>query len=1242
MIKKRFIAKGCFYASIAIATGIPFASCNSAFNTDVPPPPAENAQPVIQPLRLSKPKKLAWADVKAEPARPIVTTLNWNKLPEQAEDTTGFRPFKYPVQETKFDYSSLPAKDLDIDKLPSRPLKFKTYMLPPPKLIKGTKLQLKNGNLYLLPVGDDQATPGAAVTRLLYDRQGFLWIACSVGIYRFDGENLLLFLPFAEEQEDYGMVQDSLGNIWLPNPAGPLMILDPKAGILKKATPNQGLNDLQHLMPDPQQRIWATCQSGDVKIIDTKTQTIKILNNKNGLFTTNRTAGITEDKSGKIWVSTGGGGINIFDLKNKVIKHLDQAHGLSSDRVNNILFDREGRIWAGMYGGLVHVIDPQKNSIQTISEIRSAAEGVMVACLSEDNQGRVWIGTTLSGATVIDLEKRMVMHLTKNNGLAADRVFDINQDDEGQIWIGTSSGLNMAGNKKAVAHAGNDYVNNLMEDGHGLIWQATYHGVSILDRKKKTSRRLGIKQGLANDTVNFIEETSQGIFMSTESSLEILDTAKKTITHLKSRYSNILFDKTGRVWFVDETETGVNLYDPKSRTIKHFGKETLGLNDYIYFMCLDARGRIWLSNSYGQVGLIDPDAGTFQFLTNIQRDKRYSSVHFLPDDKGNIWIGTDKGIYIADLKNQTVIYFSAAQGLIGNKVLSMVQHRGSVYAGTNQGITVITPPVAGVSGRKSWRAVSYAINKQNTNSYNADMVTRDGVYWSADVGATAFDLAKMNSSKSVPYIKGLSVYDHPVYFFDKARFNRSATDTLWRQNGENWFLKDETPVNTSFAFKIGLKWDNVAGPNNTPVNLHMPYDQNFIHFHYGNLNLIPHDTTRYRYILNGVDKNWSDITTDTTTVNYMNLQPGNYTFAVISKSPDNVWSRPSAFNFTINPPWWQTWWAYVIYVFAFAGAIWGFVHYRSLQLVKEKSILEDKVRLATEEIVQQKEEIAAQRDSLESQRDDLEKTLVELKATQTQLVQSEKMASLGELTAGIAHEIQNPLNFVNNFSEVSAELIDELGEELDKGDIDEAKAIAADVKQNLEKIRHHGKRADNIVKGMLEHSRSHSGQKELVDLNMLADEYMRLSYHGLRAKDKSFNAELITSFDPDLPKINIIPQDIGRVILNLFNNAFYAVNQKKKTAGEHYKPTVEVETFFLPLQGVGGLKVKDNGVGIPDAIKEKIMQPFFTTKPTGEGTGLGLSLTYDMVVKGHGGSIRVDSIEGEGSEFIIQLPLASS
>ncbi len=265
----------------------------------------------------------------------------------------------------------------------------------------------------------------------------------------------------------------------------------------------------------------------------------------------------------------------------------------------------------------------------------------------------------------------------------------------------------------------------------------------------------------------------------------------------------------------------------------------------------------------------------------------------------------------------------------------------------------------------------------------------------------------------------------------------------------------------------------------------------------------------------------------------------------------------------------------------------------------------------------------------------LESTLNNLKSTQAQLIQSEKMASLGELTAGIAHEIQNPLNFVNNFSEVNKELLIEMNEEINKGNLEEVKVIANNITENENKINHHGKRADAIVKGMLQHSQSSSGVKESVDINALSDEYLRLAYHGLRAKDNSFNATMKTDFDDSIGSIKIIPQDIGRVILNLITNAFYVVNEKSKQGIASYEPAVSISTKKEGNKIL--ISVKDNGNGIPDSIKDKIFQPFFTTKPTGQGTGLGLSLSYD-IVQAHGGEIKVSTKENEGTEFTIQLP----
>lgn len=292
---------------------------------------------------------------------------------------------------------------------------------------------------------------------------------------------------------------------------------------------------------------------------------------------------------------------------------------------------------------------------------------------------------------------------------------------------------------------------------------------------------------------------------------------------------------------------------------------------------------------------------------------------------------------------------------------------------------------------------------------------------------------------------------------------------------------------------------------------------------------------------------------------------------------------------------------------------------------------------------QEKQEIlATQNETLERQvterTTELQQSLETLRSTQTQLVQREKMASLGELTAGIAHEIQNPLNFVNNFAEVSSEMIDELQTEINQGNTEEVQSIATDLKQNLDKINHHGKRASSIVKNMLEHSRTSSGQKTATDLNALIDECLRLSYHGLRAQIKGFQTDYALQLADQLPLVTLVSQDMGRVLLNLFNNAFYAVDQRQKLGvDKDYLPKV-IASSKVNDQGIE-IRISDNGLGIPMALQDKIFQPFFTTKPSGEGTGLGLSLSYDIITKGHQGNLRVESVEGQGTTFIIELPL---
>ncbi|MGB5435104.1 MAG: ATP-binding protein, partial [Maribacter sp.] len=402
----------------------------------------------------------------------------------------------------------------------------------------------------------------------------------------------------------------------------------------------------------------------------------------------------------------------------------------------------------------------------------------------------------------------------------------------------------------------------------------------------------------------------------------------------------------------------------------------------------------------------------------------------------------------------------------------------------------------------------------------------------------------------------------------------------------------------------------------------LAHNQNNIAIGFSALHYANPSKNKYLYTLENYDNEWREGTSRQDAF-YPNLEPGRYVFRVKAANNNGVWNEKGAvLHIIVTPPWWYTSWSYAAYALLFMCGVYG-----ANRFFRNRVIVNERKKTQARELAQAKE--------IEKAYHKLEESHETLKATQSQLIQSEKMASLGELTAGIAHEIQNPLNFVNNFSEVSNELIDEMNEEIENGDLDEAKAIANDIKQNLEKINHHGKRADAIVKGMLQHSRSSSGVKEPTDINALADEYLRLAYHGLRAKDKSFNATMNTDFDESIGKINVVPQDIGRVVLNLITNAFYAVNEKKQK-DNNFKPMVAVSTKKIGNQI--RISVSDNGDGIPDKVKEKIFQPFFTTKPTGQGTGLGLSMSYDIITKGHGGELKVETKEGEGTTFIIQFP----
>ncbi len=413
-----------------------------------------------------------------------------------------------------------------------------------------------------------------------------------------------------------------------------------------------------------------------------------------------------------------------------------------------------------------------------------------------------------------------------------------------------------------------------------------------------------------------------------------------------------------------------------------------------------------------------------------------------------------------------------------------------------------------------------------------------------------------------------------------------------------------------------IQFDSLTPFYTVPVNLTLPYKNNNLTIDFAAIEPDMPGQVKYQYRLDGYDKTWSPLSNNSTAV-FGNITEGNYTFELAALSPFGIRSE-TKYSFKVLPPWQRTWWAYTFFILLFVCAVWLLIARRSRVLVRKNRILEEKVEERTVQLKQ----------SLEN-----------LKATQSQLIQREKMASLGELTAGVAHEIQNPLNFVNNFSDLNKELIEDMQNELQSGNNQEAIIISNNIKENEEKINHHGKRADSIVRNMLQHSRNTAGRKELSNINKLTDEYLQLSYHGMRAREKSLNVKMQTDFDPLLGEIELVTQDIGRVLLNLFNNAFYAVSEKVKKQKQGYEPTVSVST--KKLGNLIEIRIEDNGTGIPSEIIDKIFQPFFTTKPTGQGTGLGLSMSYD-IVKAHGGELKVESKEGDGAVFVIQLPVLTN
>ena len=1103
---------------------------------------------------------------------------------------------------------------------------------------------------------DNKVSNFGFVYSITQDQKGYIWFTSSTkGLQRYDGKKLTTYSNNADDPNSlinnlaFAVSADSSGNIWIGTFGSGVDRFDPAT---KKFT---------HFRHDPKDP--ASLSSDSVFVI-------------------------TTDRSGNIWVGTNRA-LDLFNPKTEKFTHyiIDELFNYvvtSTDfsAINAICEDRKGNIWVGWgdpfagkkdgVGGLARLDKASGKFIQykyNAADPNSLSDN-NVFDIYEDSKNNLWICTRGDGLQTLDRATGKFTRYTYYDpahteklsrppftGSPGDFTSFITEDAKGKLWIGSfSAGISM----------------------YDPVLQKTVHYGTV--RNDKTNRYAkDTLNGFADSAVLRAFSTKDGLLWIVGINTDIynIDFSSTTVpfVSLNAAAGAFYYEEDKNVLWI-QSDSGIirrNLSNNQQKLFKHDTRNANSLSDKnVMAMLGDGEGNIWMA-THGN-GIEKFNIKTEQF-THIRKDKNnpaslvHDSTHTLFFDRQNyLWVGTHNGLSRMDIKT-------------GNCTNYLNDPKDSLSLGTG--------PINSIAQEKDgtiWVA-SFEMQRLDTKTgkfrhYQSGSGTVLNIYidatgkiWAAGFNGLYFFDPKKNSFKKftnpvfpdgIDQVYGIIEDDKEnlwlstknaiikinkerggVKIFNAAQGVQYISEDIWMENiktkdgrlflgslkGYYTFKPDElvdertAPLLQFTSFKIGSQ-EMVAGVGTVlkaPIwqtnNIKLSYRQNTISFEFDAIDYKSKGEIKYLYKLENYDDEWRDIGTEHKAT-FFNLPPGKYVLHVKAVNNDGSVAEKSM-AITITPPWWKTWWAYCLYALIIAGAIWAFISYRSKALRRENLVLEQKVEHRTKQL----------KESLES-----------LKATQSQLIQSEKMASLGELTAGIAHEIQNPLNFVNNFSEVNSELIAEMKDELAKGNIEEAKTIANDIDENEQKIIFHGKRADSIVKGMLQHSRSSSGQKEPTDINALADEYLRLAYHGLRAKDKSFNATMKTDFDESLEKINVIPQDIGRVILNLITNAFYActersrsvVNEKSKQGIAGYEPTVEVST---KKDGNNILiAVKDNGNGIPQKILDKIFQPFFTTKPTGQGTGLGLSLSYD-ILKAHGGELRVETKGGEGTVFTIQLPV---
>ncbi len=1121
---------------------------------------------------------------------------------------------------------------------------------------------------FVLPGGPS----GNSVNCIVQGPNGFLWFGSHTGLHRYDGYHFKLYKSNPEDSTSLAfsyiewLLWSSDNYLWIGTYGGGLFRFDPNDDSFVRyhhdpADPTSLSNDLvTSIIEESKDILWVGTTGGLNRLDRTTGQFERFLNVDNDptSLSFNDVRALYIDRQGTLWVGTGffyqddlsQGGLNRFNPETKTftryLHQSDDPKSLMGNVIKAIYEDSKGNFWVGSNGGL-QKMDRKAGTFQRMLDDPKVAGDIFapgiqdneisaVFSLLEDKSENLWIfnlhDDVLSSIGKVDLRTNQMEIIRERADIFTWQTM---QSTDGSIWL-AGAGI---GAKVHKIRSGNAQVKYLpfidSGEGRSISFEGLVaQGDSLL--WGKTSSRDGTPQilGMRNTA------RSWGIRNLPEVQVKDQNTPDRS-QFFQTEGVGLVLDRNGRLWgSTGSTNGGLFSMHPGRAEVQQYLHDPSNPNspqeNDIRYLMEDKQGNIWMANR-NSVSRLDPVNMQFTHYLHIPNDPTSLSdaIFFtlFEDRDGYIWIGGWGSVGHPSLNRLDPATGKVKRAYFppdmqGSRVLAITQNLGGdiffLVNGRTLSVLYHEHLMGGVWDQTQTQEDFMGSTFQNANNLIAD---NQGILWLTDrdgrilrVDSEAQSVTAFDDRQGLEFteMRAFKLADGTIYFAYQeglAAINplNKTSDQLHFQSSQvrftEFFLNGKSIVQGKQTVLDRPVWQM--------SQLNLSHHQGNFGLRFSAFDFKKPESSQYEVRLLPYETEWRRVQGDPL-VNYYQLPPGNYTLEVKGSDSNGIWAKETAkMDIHIAPPWWKSGWAYVLYTIIFAFGVLG-VH----RFQKARVIRKERERTKDRELAQAKE---------------IEKAYEKLKSTQSQLIHSEKMASLGELTAGIAHEIQNPLNFVNNFSEVNKELIEELKEAQVKGDQAEIDAITKDILENEGKIMHHGKRAEAIVKSMLQHSRISTGEKELTNINALADEYLRLAYHGFRAKDKSFNADFKTDLDEGLQKIEVVPQDIGRVLLNLINNAFQAVKEVESPI-----VTVTTRSSSSVEQDKGGVEiiVSDNGPGVPEDIKEKIFQPFFTTKPTGEGTGLGLSLSYDIVTKGHGGALRVGTPHSgqAGTEFVIYIP----